>query len=257
MNFINTSKNTIRINDIDIDVPYLEDLSPQYISANDAKRSSGFRNLVIQGLFKITKHDNSLFERNLIKMQKMKRKEKEEEQMIEPTGEIEVKIKGSFLELGGYAKVNRNLAHGLHNLGIRVNVEPSTKRNNQLTEDEMRSLMNISKTVSKNAILIESIIPTFASAGGKYRILYTTIEAETIPKQFVEIAKTYHEIWVVSDFCKKVLKKYDITAPIYVIPDTVDINSYKEHGDEYTFKPELNSFIFLSVVSNFKLLISE
>jgi len=253
MNFINTSKNTIRINDLNRDILFLEGMEEQEISIQDAKKSLGFRRLVTSGLFEITKHGNSLFERDLIKLQKIGKKalkennKEKENDFATPTGDIEVKIRGNFLELGGYAKVNRNLAQGLHRTGIRVNIDPATKRNNQLTAEEMAKLMSVNQSVSKNHILIESVIPTFGSVGGKYRILYTTIEAETIPQQFVDIANTYNEIWVTSDFCKEILQKYSIRQPIYVVPDTVDTSLYNKGGEVHTFKPELNDFIFVGV----------
>jgi len=255
LKFINNSKNTVNLIDLDIDVPFLEDLSSQYISLDDVKKSNGFRRMVILGLFEITEHNNTLFERDLIKRQKkMLNFKKENKQEIQnntetPKNKIEVKLRGSFLELGGYAKVNRNLTKGLSDLGVNVAVEPTSTRNNQLTEEELNDLMKYNKQVSKNAIVIESVIPTFGSGSfGRYRILYTTIESETIPQQFIDIVKTYNEVWVVSDFCKEILLKYGINdRPIYVIPNTVDNYLYIEDGDKYKFKPELKDFIFISV----------
>jgi glycosyltransferase involved in cell wall biosynthesis len=260
MKFINTSKNTVYLDDIDRDIPFLEDMSPQFISLQDAKKSAGFRKLVKLNYFEITQHNNSLFERNLVKTQKKGKemlklipKEKKNEITQKDKTEtskdqIEVRLRGNFYELGGYAKVNRNLAFMLHNSGCKVHIDPVNKKSNQLCEDELRALSQINSEVSKNAIVIESVIPTFSDAVcGKYRILYTTIEAYTVPQQFLEIARTYREIWVTSDFCKKVLEDHNLDRPIYVVPDSIDTDLYTAEHNEYEFKPKLNDFVFLSV----------
>ena len=260
MKFINTSKNTIYLDDIDKDIPFLEDLSPQFISLQDAKKSVGFRKLVRLNYFNIVQHNSSLFERNLVKMQekgkemlKLIPKEKKNEitqkdKTATKKDQIEVKLRGNFYELGGYAKVNRNLAFMLHDSGCKVNIDPVNKRSNQLCEDELKALSQINSEVSKNAIVIESVIPTFSDAiCGKYRILYTTIEAQTVPDQFLEIAKTYRELWVTSDFCKKVLEDSGLQMPIYVVPDSINTDLYTAEHEEYEFKPPLNDFVFLSV----------
>jgi len=254
MLFINKSKNTIHVTDLEVNIPYLEDLSPQEISLDQAKQSEAFRKLIKMGAVEIVESScgNSLFERNLMKLQKSSftffgpMEEMTREPVVEDK-RIEVRFRGHFYEHGGYAKVNRNLATGLNQLGAKVCIEP-VNRNNQLSENEFQNLVKISENVSKNAIVLESIIPTFSnSVCGKYRILYTTIEAETIPQQFVEIANGYNEIWVVSDFCKDVLSKYQVRPPVFVIPNTIDNGLYNENCEPYIFKPSLKDFVFISV----------
>jgi len=156
---------------------------------------------------------------------------------------MEVKIKGHFYENGGYSKVNRNLALGLRELGVDVKIEPTNKVKNNF--DKELDLLN--KRASRDAICIDSIVPTLGlESFGKYRILYTTIETNTLDISFINFTNNYNEIWVTSDFCKKVLEKY-INRPIYVIPDTIDINNYREEGEKYNFKSNLNPFVFVSV----------
>jgi len=259
MRFINNTPNTIYIEDIDRSVPYFEDNRQQEISIDDAKKSDGFRRMLARGGFEIIECGSSLFERNLNKKkkkgQKMLKFSKKkitntENEDVENTNKekIEVKIRGHFLAQGGYAKVNRNLATGLNKLGMKVGIDPVTRRHNQLSEDEILELQSVGSKVGKNAIIIESVIPTFGNMlHGKYTILYTTIEAETIPQQFIEIANMYREVWANSDFCKEVLVKHGFKKPVYVIPNSVDIDLYTKECKPYQFKPPLKDFVFISV----------
>lgn len=283
MRFVNKSKNTVFIEDINRHVPYKED-EEQEMSLDDAKKSKGFRQLVMQGYFFITQAGNSVFEQNLLRAQpkpppppappepepieeeeseEEPEENEEEEVMEEPkvrvpefkpapacdaTG-IKVCIRGHIYDAGGYAKVNRNMAFGLDRLGVEVALDPVNAQKNDLNEAELRCLAKFSKKLGREAIQIDSMIPTFSGMGmGKYKILYTTIESETVPKQFVDACKCYHEIWVTSDFCKRVLEREkDVKAPIYVFPDTVDTNLYNETASPYLFEPALKNFVFGSV----------
>ena len=149
---------------------------------------------------------------------------------------ISVKIKGHIYENGGYAKVNRNLIKGLSSLGIKVFVDPLGK-----------DLAKYPKNISDKFIAIDSLIPSIGNGSfGKYRILYTTVESYTLHKQFTDCCNSYNEVWTTSDFCEEILKKEGVNRPILVFPNTID-SIYNDDADFHEFKPELNSFVFLSV----------
>ena len=252
MEFINRSNNTIFLGDIDKNIPFLGD-EVQSISLDNVKKSNSFRLLVSLGQIEITKCGNSALERSLLKSQKeskekVMKKEEHDKIELENCKDMEVKIRGHFYEAGGYAKVNRNIAEGLHRLGVRVNIDASNKYSNNLNEAEIKRLSHINKSVSRRAISIDSMIPTFSSmSASRYRILYTTVEAYSIPQQFVDISNSYNEIWVTSDFCKEILEKHNVSRPIYVIPDSIDTNLYNENCEPYEFNPKLKDFVFISV----------
>ena len=252
MDFVNRSNNTIFLSDIDKNIPFLGD-EVQHISLDNVKKSNSFRLLVSMGQIEITKCGKTALERSLLKSQKESKekiiKQEEDEKIeMESCKDLEVKIRGHFYEAGGYAKVNRNIAEGLHKLGVRVNIDASNKYSNNLNEAEIKRLSHINKTVSRKAISIDSMIPTFSSmSASRYRILYTTVEAYSIPQQFVDISNSYNEIWVTSDFCKEILEKHNVSRPIYVIPDSIDTNLYNENSDPYEFNPSLKDFVFISV----------
>ena len=257
MMILNTTPNTILLSDIEKYIPFTEDKEQEF-SVDDAKKSGAFRKLIMLGDVKITHHDNSLFERNLallgdntkspLKNSNTTYVKKVEVENIAALPELEVKIRGHFYEAGGYAKVNRNLVCGLNNLGIKVAIESTSQMASDLNETEVRKLSKLTKSVSRNAITIDSMIPTFSTlSGGRYRILYTTVEASSVPQQFLDVANTYNEVWVTSNFCKEVLEKAGLQKPIHVVQNTFDLNVYNEDAEPYVFNPPLKPFVFLSV----------
>jgi len=251
MEFINKSGNTIYLSDIDLSVTFYENEKIQFIDSDLVKKSKNFQFAVTQGLLFIVETTGEQIEKSLVKNQGEYVKKNVEPQKgdTEPiNNNLAVKIRGHFYEAGGYAKVNRNLALGLHKKGVGVYIDPMNMNNIDLNEEEIKELSVLKRNAPNDTIVIDSIIPTYGQESfGKYRILYTTIEAETVPQQFVDSANLYHEVWVTSDFCKKVLEKYNIRPPIYVVPDSVDCDLYKEDVIGYSFNPPLNKFVFVSV----------
>lgn len=248
MKIINKSKNTISLEELNITIPFLEDYSSQEISDDLIKNSKQIRQLKLLKLIDVVE-DNSLLCKNIKNLKPIEKIEKKIDifSSVDNGNSIEVSIKGHFFEAGGYAKVNRNLAVGLNSLGVKVAINPVSTVNN-LSEKEVLKIRNVQSKVSKNAITIDSIIPSFANVtSGKYKVLYTTVESCTVPDQFIECIKCYNEIWVPSDFCKEVLEKYDTGKKIFVIPNSFDKELYKEDGEKQTFNPKLKSFVFGSV----------
>jgi len=102
--------------------------------------------------------------------------------------------------------------------------------------------------ISRNHILIDSIIPSFGEVGtGKYKILYTTIESYTVPQQFIDSCQNYEEIWTTSNWSASILRKYVKNKPIYAVCTGVDPELYCETGPKFDFKPNIKGFVFLSV----------
>ena len=246
--FINKSGNTVHIASSDMNIPY-EEGKVYEIDLDDIKKSKGFIKFIQLGKFEIVECGNSLFERNILKMQKNADIKIDNKDMFsELSKQVEVKIRGSFYEAGGYAKVNRNLAFGLSASNIKVQADPISKMKYGLNEQEAMLLSKLKNPVSKDAIIIDSMIPSMTEmCRGKYRILYTTIEAASMPKQFEEIMNMYNEIWVTSDFCKEVISQYKINVPVYIIPASININLYNENCKSYEFDPKLKDFVFISV----------
>jgi glycosyltransferase involved in cell wall biosynthesis len=254
--FINKTNNTVYLQDIDLHIPFLQD-TPQFLESDNILKSSAFQQMVLIGSFQIVSINGTRIEKNLKrqqdKMASLKKKMTDvgislnNEPTLSDSTEKSVYIKGHFLEAGGYAKQNRNLAIGLSKLGMNVKIEV-IGNNNQLSEDEIKAIAPLRGYPTRNSIRIDSIIPSFGNCStGKYNILYTTVESYSIPQQFIDIANHYREIWVTADFCKKVLVDSGVKRPIYVFPCCVNTDLYSLNGDEYQFRPELNDFVFVSV----------
>ena len=258
MKIRNTTNNTIFVEDVDLYLPYrdgdAEELDPDIL-----KKSKGLRNYIITGALEVVEYDpderieasviflKSQYEQSVLAVKKEPEEEIYISDLESSTDDIEVRFHGIFYDAGGYGKVNRNLALKLHESGIKVRVDPK-KSQNQLKASELKPIIDLTNTkISKNHISIDSVIPSFAEySTGKYRILYTTIESYSIPKQFLECCQMYNEIWITSPWSASILKKH-VDKPIYVIPAGIDPDLYTENGPRFDFKPNIKNFVFLSV----------
>jgi glycosyltransferase involved in cell wall biosynthesis len=263
MKLINTTNNTIYLDDLDEYLPF-DDGKPFDVSFDKLKKSRCLRNTILSGALKIHDYDpNEQIEASLSYMVNKINQERKVEpipkeevddilpippSLIKSNSDIEIKVRGLFYDTSGYAKVNRNLVSKLVQMGYKVKVDPK-KGQNQLGEQELKNLVPLEKTkISRNHILIDSIIPSFSEVGtGKYKILYTTIESYTIPKQFEECCKLYDEIWLTSDWSASILRKSIKDKPIYSVITGVDTDLYTENGAQYDFGSSVKKFIFISV----------
>lgn len=256
MKFINKTGNTVFAQDIQRHIEFLGE-EAQEIAVDDILKSQSFQQMVVLGAFEIVEIGTSRIEKNLQRVQKQMAMLKQNKAKVDAvvssskeqpnSVEQDVVIKGHFLEAGGYAKYNRNLALGLKAVGVNVKIDVVGNKN-QLNEMEVRQIAPLRGSPSRNAIRIDSMIPSFSTcSAGRKTILYTTIESYSIPKQFVDIAKGYSEIWVTSDFCKEVLQKAGLKQSIYVMPCSLNTKIYVPEGEKYAFRPELNPFVFVSV----------
>lgn len=261
MQVANITGNTIWVEDIDIYLPY-KDGEVEHIEPDTLKRSRCLRGFILNGMLEVVAYDKSeriesslvyLKNKSNTKIEKETQKQEEvripdAEPLQECSDDIEVRMHGIFLDAGGYAKVNRNVALKLHQAGVKVKIDPKRSQN-QLRETELSPVMPLTKTeISRNHILIDSVIPSFSEmASGKYKVLYTTIESYSVPKQFMDCGQLYDEIWLTSPWSADVLRKNLPDKLIYSIPTGVDHEHYTEDGPQFDLKPNVNKFVFVSV----------
>jgi len=255
---INKTKNTIHVEDLDIYLQY-QNGNPEELDVEIFKKSRALRTYIINNdeieIVEYNPREQMEVAVAYAKEKTIKRKKNIPKKYYtsaveaKPVGnEIEVKIHGLFYDASGYGKVNRNLALGLDKVGFKVKIDP--KRSvNQLNEDELRPVVKLEKTqLSKKHVTINSVVPTFSEiSSGKYQILYTTIESYTVPDQFLECCKMYHEIWTTNCWSATILRKYIKNIPIYAIPVGTDQTLYTEKGPKFDFKPNIKDFVFISV----------
>lgn len=253
MKYINSTGNSVYLEDINRNIGF-EEGRIESIDVDDILKSRSFQQLVLLGAFDIVEHGSSRIEKNLVRLRAEQDSkglvEETEEEIRMPSGtEPEVIIKGHFYEAGGYAKVNRNLAFGLAKKGIKVEINATSKLKSDLNELEARAVSSLTKKVGSRAIRIDSIIPSFSQVSPRmpYRILYTTIEASSVPEQTVNVCNSYDEVWVTSDFCKDVLISAGTKIPILVMPASIQTSLYHENHEPHKFRPNLKDFVFLSL----------
>lgn len=250
MKFINKTRNSVQLEDIDLSIEYANE-EPQYIDTELVKKSIAFQKMVKLGCFSVIEATEDRIEQNLYKLSKTAVMQEPPVVERKPSGlSTEAILRGHFYDATGYSKVNRNFAMCLRRSGIAVEIDPVTTRNNTLNEVEAMIFSILKKPVGKDAIRIDSVIPTQGKIEkGCYNILYTTTESRVVPKQFVDIANDYDELWVTSNFCKQSFLNSGYSGKVSVVHPIVNPNLYKEDVQPYTFRPSLKSFSFVSVQS--------
>jgi glycosyltransferase involved in cell wall biosynthesis len=154
---------------------------------------------------------------------------------------------GSTKNFSGYSKMNRNIVFGLSNRNIRVKVEDDSGyvEVNKETDKQLTVLQNID--VSSKAPKIYSMtVPSNVTHAGK-KIAYTMIESSSLHKDYCEKLKLMDEIWVPSVYGKNLLRKNNISSPIYVMPLGVDVERYTPNNGIMNFGSTMRSFKFLCV----------
>lgn len=240
MRFINRLKNTVHLEEIDKNIPFLGE-QEQTMTADDVKKSELFQSLCVSKKIEITGDCTERIEQNLFNMQKG---------LVMPAEPmpISVSIKGHFFANTGYGKANRNLAFGLARKGCKVHIDPINKTVDGLNEMEIQQVMMLCRQQSEDDIVINSSIPTFAEPiDARYSILYTTVEGSTVPQQFVDACQYYNEVWTTTPFCRDVLQKAGLSSPVYIVPNAVNHGLYNLNAQPHVFVPKLKSYVFVSV----------
>jgi glycosyltransferase involved in cell wall biosynthesis len=257
MKLINTTYNTIRVPDIDLLIPYESDTEFE-IHPDLLKRSKSLRQLIINRQLDVASYDaKEKIEASVMFLRsqhdgKTDVKQPEVELVRCDRDGCHVKFHGIFFDAGGYAKVNRNIVRGLEKRGFYVQAESkSTIR--QIEGSEISDIQRLTgHRISGNYVQIDSVIPSLSEmkrTRAKYHILYTTLEASTVPDEFVQCANRYDEIWLTSTWSANVMRKYLSQKPIRVMPPGVNPSLYKEGGHRFDFRPNIKQFVFLSVFS--------
>ena len=245
MHFINKSRNSVYLEDIDLSIPYLFD-EAQEIDVEKVKKSRSFRRMVQSGAFFVIKSNGSRIENNLLRVSNSYKESQIPSERLPSTTKMHVRLRGHFYDNTGYAKVNRNLALYLARNKIDTSIDAVTNLNN-LNEVDARIISTLRRPFYENSILIDSVVlaQALVEYSGK-KILYTTAEVAEVPSQFIDVAKNYDELWVTSNFCKDAYKSSGYDKEIYIVPPIINCNLYKP-THKMNFRPSLSEFNYLSV----------
>jgi glycosyltransferase involved in cell wall biosynthesis len=160
---------------------------------------------------------------------------------------IDWSIRGQFFDYSGYAKVNRSLVNCLKEW-TKVAIDPIDSNNKSLTEQDLQCLNGI-PIANRAKNKIDSIVPSSAYAShGRFnnKILYTTLETNTVNKDVIGILDMYDEIWTTSTFCKQAFDECGIKKKILVVPGAIDIDEFIDIKP-INITSQTKSFVFMSV----------
>lgn len=161
---------------------------------------------------------------------------------------IEVVWEGQFTTYGGFSRINRSMAFGLSNKGVKLktSMETAPQEINDATLNELNYLK--ANNVSDKSIKVFcSTIPLNMSWNG-YKILYTMFEnSDGIHPDYRDRLNCFDEIWIPTEHGKKILEDHGVKRPIFVMPLGVDTGRYNTTPSQYDLNVELKSFVFLSV----------
>lgn len=157
----------------------------------------------------------------------------------------DVVVRGQMLDYSGYAKVNRNLIRCLRSHGVSASADPVDLGRPQLMVDDVKNDVPL-RPRCNGIVDINSVVPTYGGpGGGSMRVLYTTVESETLPKEVIASVRRYDQVWCVSDFCSNVMKNHGVDAK--TLYPHVDGTIYCEKGPIHSFAQPLPSFKFLTI----------
>jgi glycosyltransferase involved in cell wall biosynthesis len=155
---------------------------------------------------------------------------------------------GHFTSYAGFSRMNRAFAFGLSNRGIRVrtDVQKSRVDINEATEKQIQEMSRV--CLPENAPKIfGATVPLSMFHQGK-KILYTMMETScTLHPDYVGKLNLFDEIWVPTEFARKLFKQNGVHPRIEVMPLGVDVRRYTPERKVFNFKQDLNEFVFLSV----------
>lgn len=152
----------------------------------------------------------------------------------------------------GYAVSSKNLILAMDNLNVDVRykyvygpgtpwpvIEPEAS-------DDYRINVIRSRKFDENLIqVVYGQGDVFYRNTGKYKIGFTMLEVDGLPKEWVQQANQMDEVWVPSEFSSTVFKNSGVKSPIHVVPLGVDPNYFNPQIKG--FRKNIEQYVFLSV----------
>lgn len=151
----------------------------------------------------------------------------------------------------GYAVSSQNLVLALDDLDVNVRYKYVYGKGTPLPLEEPESSDNYRVNVIKDRKFINTVPQVVYAQGdvfkkntGSYRIGFTMLEVDGVPKEWVEQANLMDEVWVPSQFNVESFYNSGVTKPIKIIPLGVDIDYFNPNIKSFRFS---NKYTFLSV----------
>jgi glycosyltransferase involved in cell wall biosynthesis len=160
---------------------------------------------------------------------------------------------GHFTSYAGFSRMNRAFAFKLANRGIRVrtDIQKSSVDVNESTAEQLNKMSQV--CLPENAPKVfGATVPLSMFHQGK-KILFTMMETScTLHPDYVGKLNLFDEIWVPTEFAKKMFKQNGVHPSIHVMPLGVDVKRYNPDRKVFNFQREdeeeaQEDFVFLSV----------
>lgn len=166
---------------------------------------------------------------------------------------------GNLYDATGYTQVNRQLLLGLHRLGVQIKVilPPSNLARCPLPaawEKELAAMVAAPRPAT-GFLLISYPAGSFSRLWQQsglrpsryYTIGFTMLESDRLPEAWVRESNSLHEIWVPSEFCRRVFAASGVsTQRLFVLPLGVDVNKFTGWGPRLPIAGQ-RGFTFLAV----------
>jgi glycosyltransferase involved in cell wall biosynthesis len=137
--------------------------------------------------------------------------------------------KGVFMDHGGYANMNREIAFRLAekpNINLKLDIIFSGRNVDKLTFEKLQYLSRRDAS-PKGAVNIVGFTP-MATSKSSFNIMFTMMETETLHPNFAKTCNDHADmIMTPSQWNKDVFKKGGVKVPIKVVPLGVDFKSYR------------------------------
>lgn len=137
--------------------------------------------------------------------------------------------KGSFLDLGGYANLNREISMRLLQRGfaVKLDVLKTAPQVDPATMSIINALSSIKLDNEKSCPIIVGFTPMPVQGRGRRVIFFTMMETQGLHHEFADRCNKFStEIWVPCKFYLDVFKKAGICKPMHLIPLGVNEKIY-------------------------------
>ncbi len=143
-----------------------------------------------------------------------------------PPGGARITFVGDFT--GNDGRTNEYLARGMHHAGARLSVAPLTPDLDGRSS-ELRRLVAESSATVDGPVLYSGALgrPEFRCLPGTDLFAYTTCESSRIPSRWAAHLDRTRAVITPTRFAANVFRTSGVTAPIYVVPDGVDPETYR------------------------------
>jgi len=141
----------------------------------------------------------------------------------------------------GYAVSSQHIVRALEALGVDVRYGFVYGVEEPPNEDER--IMEVRRKPKDLSVtqVVYGQGDVFFKNSGKYKVGYSMLEVDGIPRDWVEQANAMDEVWVPSHFNKETFERSGVKRPIHVMPLGVDIDYFHPFiqssplGDRYVF----------------------